>query len=815
MRVLFRLSKIQRKCKLMAASLSTSAKASAKVYLQVLGTETRDTTPSLFLFADSQRYLFNCGEGTQRIFNEHKLRLTRVNNIFFTRICWEYIGGLPGVTMTLRDNGKSDIGLNGPSNLPHFIHATRFFLYHEKLKFDCVGFTGREGEKYEDENLTIWPVLLNEKREGTGITSWSGKTHTEGTMKSTDDSSSSSDESEQPSIKKWKLDSNESTSVCYICQLASLPGKFFPNKAIELGVPKGPSFADLVSGKTVTLEDGRQVTPEEVTGPCQLGPVFIIVDCPTPMFISSLVSNEHLRQYWEEGPCVTPAVIVHLTPMNIFQSEEYEEWRKRFGDKVSHLLINKDVCATPIVFQSQATVQCKLHSIDPEIFPLLETTDIPEVRQDQLPKNCFPGENLLKFHLRPIKQEGFDRTDLLQKLDCDSIIKETQTLLAGKLNQLGATGFEQRSHDKTELASSASSARSLSTSSSSGSRDLIRSPRRDPFSRFPNPTIEILEAVGVRFLDTEEHGYTVHEITAMKARQGIHKDYEVVFLGTGASIPSKYRNVSSTLINMSEKGSILLDCGEGTYGQLYRHYGKYVDRVLFQLKCVFISHIHADHHLGLIRILEKRFNLENEAPEDYLLIIGPAKIGKWLQEYDSWCEDIHYRFVDSMELVVQRDGDYWDVNSHLDAKEVLTVPVDHCAEAYGLVLKHQRGWKIVYSGDTRPCQALIEAGKDADLLIHEATLEDELKAEALAKKHSTTTEAIESGVKMDAKFIMLNHFSQRYPKIPVFSEQFTSHIGIAFDHMKIHSSNLSKIPRLLEPLKTVFAEEIDEMSKTK
>lgn len=39
---------------------------------------------------------------------------------------------------------------------------------------------------------------------------------------------------------------------------------------------------------------------------------------------------------------------------------------------------------------------------------------------------------------------------------------------------------------------------------------------------------------------------------------------------------------------------------------------------------------------------------------------------------------------------------------------------------------------------------------------------------------------------MDAKFIMLNHFSQRYPKIPVFSEQFTKHTGIAFDHMKVN-----------------------------
>ena len=48
---------------------------------------------------------------------------------------------------------------------------------------------------------------------------------------------------------------------------------------------------------------------------------------------------------------------------------------------------------------------------------------------------------------------------------------------------------------------------------------------------------------------------------------------------------------------LSNQGSILLDCGEGTYGQLYRHYGKCVDQVLSQVKCVFISHIHADHHL--------------------------------------------------------------------------------------------------------------------------------------------------------------------------------------------------------------------------
>lgn len=781
---------------------SSSTKASPRVYLQVLGAETGDTTPSLFVFADSQRYLFNCGEGTQRIFNEQKLKLSKINNIFLTRICWEYIGGLPGMAMTLRDNGKSEIRLCGPSNLSDFIHATRFFLYHESLKFDCVGFTGSDGEEFKDENLTIWPVIINETCQDI-------KRHADETQlcSSHDLSSSfSNGEEDQPSPKKFKPDFKMSTAISYICQLAPLPGKFFPKKAIELGVPKGPLFGELQSGKTVTLQDGRQIHPEQVMEASQTGPVFMIIECPTVSYISSLVANVQLSQYWDGGSHVTPAIIVHLTPMIVFENEEYKQWRNRFGDKVSHLLINKDVCATPLIFQSQATIQCKLHCIDPEIFPLLETSNIPDVTEDALPKNCFSGENFLQFHLRPIKQQGFDRSGIPQKLDINSILQETQTLFAGQLN-IRATGFQQRSHDRAELAS-LSLVRSISTSSSDGSRDSRRNPPMS--STFINSVRDTLEAVGTGVK-------SLAELVEMKTQQcfSSHENYEVVFLGTGASIPSKYRNVSSTLINMSDQGSILLDCGEGTYGQLYRHYGKCLDHVLSRLKCVFLSHIHADHHLGLIRILKKRDTLEKEITGDSLLVIGPAKIGKWLNEYDTMCEDINYRFVDCSDLMVHREGDYWNVCGHLEAEEVLTVPVDHCPEAYGFVLNHQHGWKIVYSGDTRPCPALIEAGKDADLLIHEATLEDELKTEALAKKHSTTTEAIESGVKMEAKFIMLNHFSQRYPKIPVFSEQFTKYTGIAFDHMKIHSSNFSKIPQLLEPLQTVFAEEIDEMNKTK
>lgn len=51
--------------------------------------------------------------------------------------------------------------------------------------------------------------------------------------------------------------------------------------------------------------------------------------------------------------------------------------------------------------------------------------------------------------------------------------------------------------------------------------------------------------------------------------------------------------------------------------------------------------------------------------------------------------------------------------------------------------------------------------------------------------YSTTSQAIGVGMRMNAEFIMLNHFSQRYAKIPLFSPDFNEKVGIAFDHMKV------------------------------
>lgn len=64
-------------------------------------------------------------------------------------------------------------------------------------------------------------------------------------------------------------------------------------------------------------------------------------------------------------------------------------------------------------------------------------------------------------------------------------------------------------------------------------------------------------------------------------------------------------------------------------------------------------------------------------------------------------------------------------------------------------------------------------------------MEDELAHEAVVKMHSTTSQAIEIGQKMNAKNIVLTHFSQRYAKLPRFNDNFSNNIGIAFDNMQV------------------------------
>jgi len=311
----------------------------------------------------------------------------------------------------------------------------------------------------------------------------------------------------------------------------------------------------------------------------------------------------------------------------------------------------------------------------------------------------------------------------------------------------------------------------------------------------------------------------------------------VLFLGTGSAVPSKYRNVTGMMLTIPAAGtypalSVLLDCGEGTVGQLQRMLGRTEANLhLSQLQLVHISHIHADHLLGLPGVLLARQQARQARglPNAPLMIIGPKPVWQWL---------IAAGFVPGRDFLLTMNHNFFpegmqaedhNVGSTPTSQKVVarmqerlaglgiasfaTVPVLHCRFATGCVVEHASGWKLVWSGDTRPCPALATMAQGADVLIHEATFDVDLIAEAKAKKHSTTPEAIDIANQAGVKALVLTHFSQRYPRVPKLDSSKpdnpavvhpTMPTMIAFDTMRYSFQDAERLSLFVPALQHLF-----------
>jgi ribonuclease Z len=279
---------------------------------------------------------------------------------------------------------------------------------------------------------------------------------------------------------------------------------------------------------------------------------------------------------------------------------------------------------------------------------------------------------------------------------------------------------------------------------------------------------------------------------------------QVIFLGTGGGIPTPQRALSAVAIRRKNE-LLLFDCGEGTQRQMIQA------KIGFHRKAkIFVTHMHGDHVLGLSGLLQTMSLLDRK---EKLEIYGPQGIEAFVEainetvrftltfpvqvsevEAGMVCEEKEYMVIAAQTehldhslayALVEKprpgkfntqkakeagvpEGPLW---SKLQQGLPVKLP-DGTVVKPETVLGHPRsGRKIVYTGDTGQSENVVMLAENADLLIHEATFDDELAERAVDDKHSTPSVAAETAKKAGVKRLVLTHISARYKDASLLLEQ--------------------------------------------
>jgi ribonuclease Z len=162
----------------------------------------------------------------------------------------------------------------------------------------------------------------------------------------------------------------------------------------------------------------------------------------------------------------------------------------------------------------------------------------------------------------------------------------------------------------------------------------------------------------------------------------------------------------------------------------------------------------------------------------------------------------------------------------LGLRSITTVSVRHIPFSYALYLEiitkktdlkqpKLTTFKLVFSGDCRPSEALTLVGRDCDLLIHESTFDNARFQEAITNNHSTMQEALSVSKAMNAKWTILTHFSARYAQISHIDDIDKHNVGFSFDFMYLNPSNINLINEINSLLKVLFRERLEENESKK
>lgn len=182
--------------------------------------------PATVLQCPTEQWMFDCGENTQRQMMASKVSFHKKTKVFITHLHGDHVLGLPGVlqTMALMDR-KEPLQVYGPLGIKDFLvccqKTLNFGLTYQVEIFEIV----KPGVIVENQDYIVEAVKSNHTTE----------------------------------------------SYSYVFEEKPRPGKFYPKKAQQLGVPKSDLWSKLQNGETITLPDGKSVQPEQVMGPMRPG----------------------------------------------------------------------------------------------------------------------------------------------------------------------------------------------------------------------------------------------------------------------------------------------------------------------------------------------------------------------------------------------------------------------------------------------------------------------------------------------------------------------------------------------------------------
>jgi ribonuclease BN (tRNA processing enzyme) len=227
------------------------------------------------------------------------------------------------------------------------------------------------------------------------------------------------------------------------------------------------------------------------------------------------------------------------------------------------------------------------------------------------------------------------------------------------------------------------------------------------------------------------------------------KNVKITILGSGTCVPSLTRSSPSVLVRLGN-ATILLDMGAGTIRRLLE-----ADVSISDVSHVLLSHLHPDHTGEFVSFL-----FATKYPEAYrrrkpFIVAGcrglkdfyhglAAIYGEWIQ--------LDRGLLNLIEVDHAQED-----HIHFDTFDIQTLPLDHIETSVGFRIVTSDRLSVVYTGDTDFCENVITLANDADILICESAVPDELKVPG----HLTPSLAGRIASEAKVKHLVLTHF---YPE---------------------------------------------------